>query len=231
MRVGSSWVRSINGKIANNKWSIHFRCFHGLTLRLPQEPGNVTDFLYRSLSHLSSSSASGTHPDIKRIEVPLTFGAQFFQKLQDEVEVLETLQAAEQKELEREIAALSTEIVALSKPSKFSKTDLYRWRELFDIYQQAMVFFSTHELDHGTRDSDSAAKQLQWFQTEVMRRNIVSSFKLPASQQALDRFVKVNITLLRSLKFQEINQTAVNKILKSKPPIHIRNTQVINLIV
>lgn len=180
--------------------------------------GIITDFSYRGLSKIPSSSGPGAHPTIQRIEVPLTFDTEFFQKLQDEVEVLDVLQAGEQKALEGEITALSNEITALAKPSKFSKTDLYRWRELFDLYLQAMVFFSTHELDHGSRDSASAAKQLQWFQGEVVRRQIISSFKLPASHQALERFVKINITLLRSLKFQEINQMAINKILKSKAP-------------
>jgi E3 ubiquitin-protein ligase BAH len=115
-----------------------------------------------------------------------------------------------------EIVALSNEITLLTKPSKFSKTDMYRWRELFDIYLQAGIFFSTNELDHGSRKSATAAKQLDWFQGEVNRRGLVTAFKLPASRQALDRFVKINITLLRNLRFQEINQKAIGKILKSK---------------
>lgn len=181
-------------------------------LRLLQRFGSVTDFPCRILSKLPSSSSS----DITRVEVPLTFDAKFFQKLQEELESLDALQAANQKALEDEIAALSKEITQLAKPSKISKTDLYRWRELFDIYLQAMVFFSTKELDHGSRDSASAVKQLQWFQAEVVRRNIIPSFKLPASHQALNRFIQINITLLKCLKFQEINKTACNKILKSK---------------
>jgi hypothetical protein len=92
---------------------------------------------------------------------------------------------------------------------------MYRWRELFDLYLQAGVFFSTHELDRGKRDSTAAARQLQWFQSEVTRRGLKDLFKLPASHQALDRFIRINITLLRNLKFQEINQKAISKILKS----------------
>ncbi|KAH6677534.1 SPX domain-containing protein [Halenospora varia] len=151
---------------------------------------------------------------IQRIEVPLTFDSEFFRRLKNEVEVLDTLQEGEQKVLTDEILALSNDVKTLTKPSRFSKTDMYRWRELFEIYLEAMVFFSTHELDHGKRDSATATKQLQWFQGEVMRRGIIDKFKLPASHQAVERFVKINITLLRNVKFQEINQTAVTKILK-----------------
>lgn len=95
---------------------------------------------------------------------------------------------------------------------------MYRWRELFDIYIQAGVFFSTHEFDHGSRDSVAATKQLQWFQAEVMKRGIVDLFKLQSSREALERFVNINIVLLRNLKFQEINKKAIGKILKSRCP-------------
>ena len=76
---------------------------------------------------------------VQRIEVPLTFDAEFFTRLQDEVATLDTLQAGEQTAIANEITELSNDICAVTKPSKFSKTDLYRWRELFDVYLQAIV--------------------------------------------------------------------------------------------
>jgi hypothetical protein len=170
----------------------------------------------RSFSNLApEGSPKESEQLVQRVEVPLTFDAEFFTRLQDEVATLDTLQAGEQTALAEEIVSLSNDITSLTKPSKFNKTDLYRWRELFEVYLQAMVFFSTHEIDHGTRDSSTATKQLQWFQAEVVKRNIVESFKLPASRQALNRFIKINVTLLRCIKFQEINETAISKILKS----------------
>ena len=84
-----------------------------------------------------------------------------------------------------------------------------------EIYLQAGIFFSTNELDHGTRNSTAALRQLQWFQSEVTKRKLVESCKLPASRQVLTRFVSINVTLLRNLNFQEINQKALAKILKS----------------
>ena len=129
---------------------------------------------------------------------------------------LDSIQETEQKGLASEIVTLSTEVTAITKPSKYSKSDLYRWRELFEIYLDASPFFSTRESDSGSRDSTTAAQQLQWFQSEVTKRRLVTSFKLPASRKALDRFVAINITLLQNMSFQEINKKAITKILKSE---------------
>jgi len=92
---------------------------------------------------------------------------------------------------------------------------VYRWRQLFAIYIDAGVFFSTREQDRGSRSAPVAAQQLNLFQSEVMSQGIVSAFKLEASHEALKAFVTINIKLLKSLKFQEINQKAIGKILKS----------------
>jgi SPX domain len=154
-------------------------------------------------------------PIIRQIEVPLTFDAEFFEILQGDVTKLGTLHAEEQKAMTEEIIALGKEIARVTNPSKHSKSDLERWRELFDIYLQAGIFFSTNELDHGSRNSAVALKQLQWFQAEVMKRGLVKSFKVPASREALNLFTSINLTLLRNIKFQEINQLAISKILKS----------------
>jgi E3 ubiquitin-protein ligase BAH len=151
------------------------------------------------------------------VEVPLAFTAEFFEILYDDVAELDRLQTQQEAEIKGQILALSTEIRKLSRPSKtqFHKSDLYRWRELFDIYLQANVFFSTRELDHGRRTAPVAAKQLEWFQSEVNRRGLVQSFKFPESREALQRFVKINMEILLNLRFQEINKQAISKILKS----------------
>lgn len=130
--------------------------------------------------------------------------------------MLDNLQAEEQKAMTEEIKSLGKGVAKVTNPSKHSKSDLERWRELFDIYIQAGIFFSTNELDHGTRNSTVALKQLQWFQAEVMKRGLVKSFKIPASREAFNMFTSLNLTLLRNIKFQEINQLAISKILKSK---------------
>ena len=93
------------------------------------------------------------------MDITLQFDAEFFGKLQEDVENLDALQAGEQKALTAEIASLSKDLTQLTSPSKFSKTDMYQWRDLFDIYLQAQVFFSTREKDRGISNSTTAARR------------------------------------------------------------------------
>ncbi|KAG4433176.1 hypothetical protein IFR05_011336 [Cadophora sp. M221] len=162
------------------------------------------------------TSVTEESPSVRRIDVQLRFDAEFFGLLQGDITSLDNLQAQEQKALTDEIEALSTLItdVAKPRPGGFHKTDLNRWRQLFDLYLQAGIFFSTNEFDHGSRTSAMAAEKLQWFQGEVVKKGIMGSFKLKASHEALQQFVKINIGILQHLKFHEINQRAFSKILK-----------------
>lgn len=152
---------------------------------------------------------------VERIEVPLVFDGEFFNILQTDVESLDALQQQEEETMETDIKGLGEELSAVARPSKkFSKSDISRWREIFDLYVQAGVFFSSHELDHGSRSSLKAVKQLVWFQKEVQTRGLLDKFKLPSSRLAYVKFLQLNATLLQHLKFQEINKTAITKILK-----------------
>ena len=150
------------------------------------------------------------------IEVPLTFDSEFFDILQQDVNRLDALQAKEQEAMSTEIIHLGEGISEVAKPSRFSKSDLARWRQIFELYLDAEVFFATAESNHGPRSSQLALKQLQWFQGEVEKRGLARSFKLKDSHQAFTRFVTLNASLLQNLKFQELNKLAVFKILKSK---------------
>ncbi|KAM0282610.1 hypothetical protein ACHAO9_010091, partial [Fusarium lateritium] len=148
------------------------------------------------------------------IEVPLVFDAEFFEMLQSDVNYLDALQTEEEKVMTSEILALGKEVEQVVKPKRFSKTDLARWRQIFELYLDAEVFFATHEQDHGERTSQVALRQLQWFQDQVAKQNLVQDFKLPESKTAFNRFLNLNASLLKNLQFQELNRTAVAKILK-----------------
>jgi E3 ubiquitin-protein ligase BAH len=150
------------------------------------------------------------------IEVPLTFDAEFFEMLQSDVNHLDALQTEEEKTMTSEIVALGKEVEQVVKPKRFSKTDLARWRQIFELYLDAEIFFATHEQDHGQRTSQKALKQLQWFQDQVAKQHLVQDFKLPESKAAFTRFINLNASLLKNMQFQELNKTAVAKILKSK---------------
>ncbi|KIN00964.1 hypothetical protein OIDMADRAFT_162966 [Oidiodendron maius Zn] len=177
-----------------------------------QQQGRPGDLVDNANQERDNTSTDG--PVLRQVEIPLTFDTEFFGLLHEDVSHLDALQAKEQQLLTREIHELSKEISALAKPSKFGKSDMYAWRQLFDLYLQAAVFFSTQETNTGSRSPTFAAQQLEWFQNEVTKRGLVGIFNLPASHRALDKFVKINIALLRNMRFLEINQIAIGKILK-----------------
>lgn len=169
---------------------------------------------------LSSSPDEGDNKSLdgrtERIEVPLVFDGEFFNILKTDVTSLDALQEEEQKSMETDIVALGQEISSVTRPSKFAKSDINRWREIFELYLDAQIFFSSHERDHGSRSSAKALQQLVWFQSEMQKRDIMKKFKVPASLDAYSRFLRLNATLLQHLKFQEINKLAIRKILKSE---------------
>ncbi len=171
-----------------------------------------------SLSASNRDNSNGPLPGW--ISIPLDSDARFFNVLQTDVGELDNLQSQERLSMNGSIKKLGAEISEVAKPRKglirISKSDLYRWREIFELYLSAGVFFSTSESASGARSSEKARKQLVWFQDEVCKRQLVQKFKLEASITAYSRFLELNATLLQNVQFQELNQTAVVKIIKSR---------------
>jgi hypothetical protein len=158
--------------------------------------------------------------DDEWVKIPLNSDARFFGLLQAEVTELDELQDEERQSMNDKIHSLGTEIAGVAKPRKglikLSNSDLYRWREIFELYLAAEVFFSTNEAAGGLRKSEKARKQLVWFQDEVNKRELPQKFKIESSAAAYAQFLALNATLLQNLQFQELNQTAVTKIIKSE---------------
>ena len=150
------------------------------------------------------------------VEVPLQSDSEFFQMLQQELSSLGALQADEQVQMTSEISTLALEIAKVADPLKSPKaSDLYAWRGIFEMYVDFGIYFSTNERDGGTRNSTVAQIQLQGFMDNLSRQESIKRLKRKESRIALRQFVRINLDLLRNLKFQEINQTAMAKILKS----------------
>lgn len=91
------------------------------------EQGYKTD---KKLARFDSPERYG--PGVRRVEVNLTFDAEFFDLLQGNLSNLDKLQAGEQKAITNDIGGLSQELITIAKPpSRFhSKTDMCQWREL-----------------------------------------------------------------------------------------------------
>ncbi|KAK8098669.1 RING-14 protein [Apiospora kogelbergensis] len=164
----------------------------------------------------SDGTLTTTTCPVRQVEIPLVFDGEFFDILQNDVFELDTLQEEEAERLKADIASLGRTMTRTTRPSngKKARDDLARWRQIFELYLDARIFFSTRESDHGARTAAQALKQLQWFQQEVLQRKHVQGLKLSASRDAFTMFLNLNAMLLQNLKFQEINQLAVTKILK-----------------
>ena len=168
-------------------------------------------------SPLGRGDAASSAIDIRQVEVPLVFDAEFFGILQTDVSNIRTLEEEEQAKLENQTVALGEELGKAVEPSRGRKArgDLDVWRQIFELYLDSRVFFSSRESDQGARTSPQAVEQLHWFQDQVVQRKLVQRLKLDTSHVAFNNFVSINTALLSILKFQEINRLAVTKILKS----------------
>ena len=185
----------------------------GSVQSLSAPPIDTTTSLRNGGGFLSAESSAGQ--DIETVEVPLLGEGEFFAILKRELAQLDHLQETEQDQLKHEIHLLGKELNVLkSSNSKKSKAVLEAWREIFRLYIDSQIFFSSHEQDAGIRDSTHAENQMQLF-NKTLTSEMGREVKLdPPAKAALERFLHINVELLRFIRFQEINLRATSKILK-----------------
>ncbi|KAI1955626.1 2-oxoglutarate dehydrogenase complex E2 component [Ophidiomyces ophidiicola] len=151
---------------------------------------------------------------IQAVDIPLSSDSEFFRILRVELSTLRQLQDQEREKLTGRVKLLRETIVGTTNSTLVrSRSALDTWREIFRLYMEAQVFFSTNELDSGERTSIVAHQQLVKFQTSLSK--ISPHRKLRKNGRgALKSFLDINFVLLQNLKFQEINRIALRKILK-----------------
>lgn len=148
------------------------------------------------------------------VEIPLHSDSEFFQILRREMVVLADLQEREQNDLSQQVTQLGRDIGIITKSSSTrSKKTLYAWREILRLYTESQVFFSTGEMDTGQRNVETAQQRLVKFQETLARDKDIGKLG-KESQVTLAKFIRINTLLLQNLKFQDINRTALTKILK-----------------
>lgn len=153
------------------------------------------------------------------IEVPLTSDSKFFQILRRELASLEELQHREQCGITSEIERLGGDLqMVKASTKKQSRAELEYWREIFRLYIENQIFVSNSELDAGMRPAATAHARLQQFTLEIAvlphSPRKVGRGVSKENYIALERFVHINTALLQLLKFQELNRTALTKIMK-----------------
>ncbi|KIX01131.1 uncharacterized protein Z518_10197 [Rhinocladiella mackenziei CBS 650.93] len=163
----------------------------------------------------NSHSLEDGKQQLETVEIPLSSDSEFFQILRRELTDLDRIRRAEQVQLQMEITQLGNELRALkASKSTRSKKEIAAWRKIFELYTEAEIFLSSHEVDAGARDADHAQKQFQKFTQSLASRESEVRKLGPDASVALDRFIRINAQLLRLMKFQEINKTALTKIIK-----------------
>jgi hypothetical protein len=81
-----------------------------------------------------------------------------------------------------------------------AKSDLYSWRELFQLYVEAEVFESVSEINRGERTVEDSESRLQAFLVRVAKRGLTKKLKLKQSRTALETFLELNIFILNIKK-------------------------------
>jgi E3 ubiquitin-protein ligase BAH len=151
------------------------------------------------------------------IEVPLTSDSEFFAMLSTELSGLAALQAQEEQKLYSEITQLSKVIAHVIEPNcRANKQDLVKWRKIFQLYVESRIFFAATERDHGAHNTAKAGENFRAFSRLLEEHELTKHFKKQESLDALKKFLGINIELLQTLRFQEINYIAMTKILKSR---------------
>ncbi|KAG5357446.1 Transcriptional regulator of form adherence 3 [Yarrowia sp. C11] len=177
----------------------------------------------RSQSFASTaSSVASTTPiaprllyteDGPKMVIQLQSDSEFFHMLMKELQDLDDLKSSLKKTFEAEVLDLAKEISTVASPGT-KRSDMYRWREIFQLYIEAGIFFSDHEAMAGPTNSVQAKERLQWFWDQLQKQSLVTGFKNKRSRKAFVDFWNLNSELVKNHVYQELNQTAITKILK-----------------
>jgi E3 ubiquitin-protein ligase BAH len=160
-----------------------------------------------------------TRPGFRTVEVPLTSDSEFFTKLSSELSGLEALQEKEAKRLYMQVEKLGKQIARLTNPDRRANRKLLAvWRQLFQMYLEEGIYFGTTESDHSAHDAALATERYQDFCVKIRNAGLVDKIKTKENLQAFNAFMHINHEILQGLRFGEINELAMSKILKSESP-------------
>jgi E3 ubiquitin-protein ligase BAH len=165
----------------------------------------------------AAAQGDGSSLPRRLVRVPLASDSDFFSLLEQDLCNIAGLQAVRKQQLTEEIVEVARILGKATNPelSSKSKHDLAQWRRLFELYLQSNVFFAMNEQDHGTKSGSQARDRFAKFLETARESSLLSHFKTRESRSALRNFVAINTELLRFVRFWEINQLAMVKILKS----------------
>lgn len=165
----------------------------------------------------SKCGATDTRSEFRTFQISVQSDSAFFRLLGDEISGLNALIASEEEILKNQVVILGAEISQIvGSTHRLAKSELYTWREIFGLYIDHKIFFSTSEQEKYKRSSFLSQQQLKAFTNKLLELRLNSKLRRKNSRGVLSRFLMINWTLLNHLGFQELNVLAMTKILKSK---------------
>ncbi|OLL24683.1 putative RING finger protein, partial [Neolecta irregularis DAH-3] len=151
---------------------------------------------------------------VTHITISLKTDGEFFGMLKNELDLLESLHEQQTSILTSNVDSLSRALPIVAGPPEMCKSDLYAWREIFQCYMSSQVFIVTNERFSGETSIEVASERLELYSKRLKDLGYPRKFKLSKSKSLLEDFTRLNMVLLLNLRFQSINKTAMDKILK-----------------
>ena len=164
-----------------------------------------------SCTDLGTAAGSSTY---KSFPIPLKSDSQFFSVLTGNLQALDVLREEEEMSLKENISSLGQAVVELTMNE--NRTGMQVWREIFRLYLDCNIFFSTSGQELHRNSATTTQERLKLFSDRLNHTDLVSKMKSNSARATLKRFSTVNLTLLRHLQYQELNKIAMAKILKSE---------------
>jgi len=97
-----------------------------------------------------------------------------------------------------------------------TKSDLYAWREVFQLYVEAEIFESHAERTRGEWSIEDSEARLEAFMQRLKDKGLTDGrvFRVKESREAMETFLHLNAFILDLRKFQHATSEATRKILK-----------------
>lgn len=147
------------------------------------------------------------------VSISLEEDTKFFQILYEEIEGLKEFKEKEEKQITTKVEVIASDIANVTIPN-MKKNDMYVWREIFQKYIEAEVFFSTVESNAGRIDINLSKERYFKFINMINTSGILDKFHKSNSLAAFNEFKKVNFEMLKFSNYENFNNLAVKKILK-----------------
>ncbi|PPQ72204.1 hypothetical protein CVT24_002361 [Panaeolus cyanescens] len=211
-----------------------------------QETGAATgqttdsDPALQGSGNTTQSSIPEPHTQTQEIVIPLVHDSEFFNILSTTLESVSNHLTTVHEEFTVTLKQLSHTIADSAHPASVSsssfqplspvtmhagavrvrttnlKSDLYAWRQIFQLYLESEVFEDITEAHRGERSVEECERRLQLFADRVTKEGLGdgSKFKLKQSAQALETFLSLNLFILNLKKLSHANSEATRKILK-----------------